>query len=168
VTFFDRANIDAFQDTFLGMMYVDMGSYLPDDILVKVDRASMAASLESRIPMLDHRIVEFAATLPLSLKRRSQTGKWILRRVLDRFVPSRLIDRPKQGFVFPIREWLRGPLKPWAEDLVNDRDTVIGEMIDLSIVRDVWDEHQTGRADHGYRLWVILMLVAWARHWRPT
>jgi asparagine synthase (glutamine-hydrolysing) len=135
---------------------------------VKVDRAAMAVSLESRIPILDHRVVEFAATLPLDLKRRGGTGKWLLRRVLDRYVPRHLIDRPKQGFGVPIREWLRGPLKSWGEDLLNDKSTVIGDLIDLGSVRDVWREHQREDIDHCYRLWVVLMLVAWAREWRPV
>jgi asparagine synthase (glutamine-hydrolysing) len=166
--FFDRTDVEAWNDAFLGMMFVDTGSYLPDDILVKVDRASMAVSLESRIPILDHRVVEFAATLPLELKRRGGTGKWLLRRVLDRYVPQHLIDRPKQGFGVPIKEWLRGPLRSWADDLLNDKSTIIGELIDLAAVRDVWREHQREDVDHCYRLWVILMLVAWAREWRPT
>jgi len=166
--FFDRTDVEAWDDVFLGMMFVDTGSYLPDDILVKVDRAAMAVSLESRIPILDHRVVEFAATLPPDLKRRGTTGKWLLRRVLDRYVPQHLIDRPKQGFGVPIKEWLRGPLKSWGEDLLNDKSTIIGELIDLRSVRDVWREHQREDIDHCYRLWVILMLVAWAREWRPA
>lgn len=166
--FFDRTDVETCGDVFLGMMFVDAGSYMPDDILVKVDRASMAVSLESRIPILDHRIVEFAAGLPLDLKRRGGTGKWLLRRVLDRYVPQHLIDRPKQGFGVPIKEWLRGPLKSWGEDLVNDGETIVGDMIDLKSVRDVWREHQRDDVDHCYRLWVILMLVAWAREWRPV
>jgi len=166
--FFDRTDVESWNDVFLGMMFVDTGSYLPDDILVKVDRAAMAVSLESRVPILDHRVVEFAATLPSDLKRRGSTGKWLLRRVLDRYVPQRLVDRPKQGFGVPIKEWLRGPLKAWGEDLLNDNGTIIGDLIDLKAARDVWREHQREDIDHCYRLWVILMLVAWAREWRPV
>ena len=165
--FLDRVDIDHCGDPFLGMTYADMGSYLPDDILVKVDRASMAVSLESRVPLLDHRIVEYAATLPLDLKRRGRTGKWLLRQVLDRYVPQALIDRPKQGFGPPIKEWFRGPLRAWGEDLLNDHETVVSELVDLSAARDVWREHQTSDADHSYRLWTVLMLMAWAREWRP-
>ena len=165
--FLDRVDIDHCGDPFLGMTYADMGSYLPDDILVKVDRASMAVSLESRVPLLDHRIVEYAATLPLDLKRRGRTGKWLLRQVLDRYVPQALIDRPKQGFGPPINEWFRGPLRAWGEDLLNDHETVVSELVDLSAARDVWREHQTSDADHSYRLWTVLMLMAWAREWRP-
>jgi asparagine synthase (glutamine-hydrolysing) len=166
--FVDRTDVSAWGDDYLGMMFVDSGSYLPDDILVKVDRASMAASLESRIPILDHRVVEFAATLPRDLKRRGGTGKWILRKVLDRYVPRHLIDRPKQGFSVPIKEWLRGPLRSWGEDLLNDNGTVVSELIDLKAVRDVWREHQEEDVDHCHRLWVVLMLISWAREWRPV
>jgi asparagine synthase (glutamine-hydrolysing) len=166
--FFDKFDIEEQCDPFSGMMYIDAGSYLPDDILVKVDRASMATSLESRVPLLDHRIVEFASTLPLELKRRDGTGKWLLRRVLDRYVPRALIDRPKQGFGMPIAEWLRGPLKAWGEDLLHDEGTVVSELIDLPTVREVWKEHQEGSLDNSYKLWVILMLVAWSREWRPS
>ncbi|HEY5048124.1 MAG TPA: asparagine synthase (glutamine-hydrolyzing) [Rhizomicrobium sp.] len=164
--FFGQHALDSFAEPFLGMMYLDAGSYLPDDILVKVDRAAMAVSLESRVPMLDHRVVEFASRVPLNLKRRGDAGKWLLRRVLDRYVPQNLIDRPKQGFGLPVKEWLRGPLKAWGDELLNDETTVIGELVDLSRVRDVWREHQHG-IDHSYRLWVIIVLVAWAREWRP-
>ena len=166
--FLEQHDLGAFADPFLGMMYLDAGSYLPDDILVKVDRASMAVSLESRIPLLDHRVVEFAAELPLDLKRRGETGKWILRRVLERYVPQKLIDRPKQGFGMPVKDWLRGPLKAWGEDLLEDRDTVVGQLVDLRAVRSVWREHLRGEVDHSYRLWIVLMLVAWAQHWRPV
>jgi len=154
-------------DLFAGMTYADMGSYLPDDILVKVDRASMAVGLEARVPLLDHRVVEFAAGLPTDLKRRGDTGKWVLRRMLDRYVPSVLIDRPKQGFGVPIKEWLRGPLRLWGEELLNDRQTVIGDLVDLEDARAVWREHLTSDVDHSYRLWTVLMLMAWAREWRP-
>lgn len=166
--FLEQHDLATFADPFLGMMYLDAGSYLPDDILVKVDRASMAVGLESRIPLLDHRVVEFAAKLPLDLKRRAETGKWILRRVLDRYVPQKLIDRPKQGFGMPVKDWLRGPLKEWGEDLLEDRDTVIGQLVDLRAVRSVWREHLRGEVDHSYRLWIVFMLVAWARLWRPV
>jgi len=152
----------------LGMSFVDMGSYLPDDILVKVDRATMAASLEGRIPFLDHRIVEFAAKLPIDQKIRGAIGKRLLRRLLNRYVPDRLIDRPKMGFGIPIEAWLRSKLKPWAEDLLFGVPTVIDELIDMKAVRDIWLEHKSGRSDQHYRLWTVLMLIAWARHWKPV
>lgn len=166
--FLEQHDIGAFPYPFLAMMYIDAGSYLPDDILVKVDRASMAVSLETRVPMLDHRVVEFAAKLPVDLKRRDDVGKWLLRRVLDRYVPQSLIDRPKQGFGVPIDEWLRGPLKAWADDLFHDKTTIIGELVDLQAVRSIWREHLERGMDHSYRLWVILVLVSWARTWQPV
>lgn len=165
--FFEQNDIEAFPHPFLGMMYLDAGSYLPDDILVKVDRASMAASLEARVPMLDHRVVEFAGKLPLEFKRNGGNGKWLLRRVLDRYVPHALIDRPKKGFSVPVAAWLRGPLQSWAEELLHDESTIIGAVVDLESVRSVWLEHLSGAADHANRLWAALTLVAWARQWRP-
>lgn len=167
MTFFDRLDITDFGDPYLGMLYLDSCSYLPDDILVKVDRATMAASLESRVPLLDHRVVEFASALPLGLKRRAGVGKWILKRVLDRYMPSSMFDRPKRGFGVPLHQWLRGPLKEWGDDLLRDTDTIIGQLIDLSAVREVWKEHLETDADHSPRLWTILMLISWAREWRP-
>jgi asparagine synthase (glutamine-hydrolysing) len=144
------------------MMYLDLVSFLPDDILVKVDRASMGVSLELRAPFLDHRVVEFAATLPLAMKIGRGQTKRILRNVLHKYVPTHLVDRPKWGFVLPLAEWLRGPLRPWAESLLDEtRLRSEGIFEPLPIVQR-WREHRSGRADWVSSLWSVLMFQAWA------
>lgn len=144
-------------------MYLDLVSYLPGDILTKVDRASMAVSLESRVPMLDHRLVELSWNLPQEYKIREGVGKWALREVLYRRVPHRLIDRPKQGFTVPVGEWLRGPLKAWAADLLNEQKMAEGAVFQPSMISSLWKEHLSGKRNHDSKLWPILMFEAWRR-----
>lgn len=149
----------------LGMAFVDAGSYLPDDILVKVDRATMAVGLEGRIPFLDHRVVELAARLPLAAKMGGGVGKRILRDILDTHVPRALLDRPKQGFAVPLGAWLSGPLRDWCSDLLSERSGVVAPFVDWAAVDRDWAEHRTGRHDRSARLWTVLMLLAWGRRW---
>lgn len=139
----------------------DLRNYLPDDILTKVDRASMAVSLEARVPLLDHRVVEFAAAVPTSMKVRNGQGKWLLKEVLYRHVPKALVDRPKVGFGVPIHEWLRADLREWCEDmLAPDRMRRQG-YIDADYVQKIWREHVRGKRDWSYCLWEVLMFQSW-------
>ena len=145
------------------MMAVDSVHYLPDDILAKVDRAAMAVSLEARVPLLDPEIVRFAWQLPLNLKIRDGQSKWPLRQVLFRHVPRALIERPKMGFGIPIAEWLVGPLRDWAEDLLEPQAMHTDGFFITERVQDLWQQHVSGRVNNGYRLWSILMFQDWYR-----
>jgi asparagine synthase (glutamine-hydrolysing) len=143
------------------MMALDTLSYLPDDILVKVDRAAMAISLETRVPFLDHRLVEFAWKLPFDFKLRHGGAKWALRQVLYRHVPRELVDRPKQGFSVPLCEWLRGSLREWAESLLDASRLRREGFFHPAPIRQLWSAHLSGKHDGSARLWNVLMFQAW-------
>ncbi|MGO4667688.1 asparagine synthase (glutamine-hydrolyzing) [Bosea sp. 2RAB26] len=143
------------------LIFRDMTGYLTSDILVKLDRASMATSLEARCPLLDHRVVEFAWRLPTAVKVRHGQGKWILRQVLARYLPRHLFERPKQGFDVPVGAWLKGPLRAWAADLLTESRLRRHDLLDVAAVQACWAEHLSGRRDHSLALWAVLMLEAW-------
>jgi asparagine synthase (glutamine-hydrolysing) len=148
------------------MMYLDLVSYLPDDILVKLDRASMGVGLEARCPLLDHRVVEWAWRLPLDFKMRKGQSKWLLRQVLYRYVPPALVERPKSGFAIPIGDWLRNPLRDWAEALLDAGRLQREGLLNAIPIRRVWTEHLNGRYNNQDKLWVILMFEAWYERWQ--
>lgn len=159
--FYDELKIPESLTEVERMMALDLVTYLPDDILTKVDRAAMAVSLETRVPMLDHRVVEFAWALPLEIKMKSGQPKWPLREMLYRHVPRELIERPKAGFAIPIDDWLRGSLREWAEALLDPGALAADGLLDPRPIRAAWQRHLTGNSDHQYELWSVLMFQAW-------
>jgi asparagine synthase (glutamine-hydrolysing) len=157
----DRTQWATLPDFTQRMMFLDLVTYLPDDILVKVDRAAMGVSLETRVPMLDHEVVEFAWRVPLSLKIRHGEGKWLLRQVLYQHVPRALIERPKSGFDVPVGDWLRGPLRSWAEALLSESRLRREGFFEPAVIRQRWDQHLSGRRDWQQALWNVLIFQAW-------
>tara|TARA_R110002072_G_scaffold127330_1_gene264606 strand:- start:35414 stop:37300 length:1887 start_codon:yes stop_codon:yes gene_type:complete len=151
------------EDPLLAMLHFDYIGYLPDDILVKVDRASMAVGLEARAPLLDHRVLELAWSLPRGYLYDGQTGKRVLRDLLTRYVPRSLIDRPKRGFSVPVKEWLVGPLRDWVEDLISEKTLREQGIFDVKSIRDAWHQHLYGWANHSELIWSVLMFQAWWR-----
>src|SRR4051812_34208359 len=150
------------------MMYFDQISYLPDDILAKVDRASMAVSLEAREPLLDHRLIAFAWRLPMKMKIKERSGKWLLRRVLHQYVPQKLVDRPKMGFGIPLADWLRGELRDWAWSLLNPKRLNEEGLFNAAAVEARWNEHQSGQRNWEHHLWDVLMFQAWSDTNKPV
>jgi asparagine synthase (glutamine-hydrolysing) len=164
----DRTVEEQFPDPVERMQFLDLVTYLPDDILTKVDRASMAVALEARVPLIDHRVVEFAWRLPASFKLRDGQTKWALRQVLDRHVPRHIVERTKMGFGIPLGEWLRGPLRDWAETLLAEKRLREAGLLDVACVRQHWQDHLSGRRNWQYLLWDVLMLEAWRERWAPN
>ncbi len=160
----EEADAMRFGDDFALMQYIDMLDYLPGDILTKLDRTSMAVSLEARVPLLDHRLIEFASTLPLNMKYRNGEGKWLLKQVLAKYLPKELIERPKKGFSVPIGSWLKDPLKDWAEDLLSEQSLLETEVFKPEIIRKRWQEHTSGEVNWDHHLWDVLIMQDWLRH----
>lgn len=161
----NNAALSLFKDPVDRMQYSDAMVYLPDDILTKLDRASMAFGLEARVPLLDHRIVSFAWALPRRLKTNNGTGKVIMRQLLERYIPKEIIDRPKKGFSVPLGDWLRGCLREWAESLLSLEALQLSGMLNSAYIRASWESHLRGDQDYSHRIWTVLMFQAWYKKW---
>jgi asparagine synthase (glutamine-hydrolysing) len=164
----DRQDWPQLGEPLQAMMYLDFAGYLPDDCLVKVDRASMAAGLEVRCPLLDHRAVELAWSLPLAYRTDDRGAKRVLKSVLERYLPRALFERPKRGFGVPIGAWLRAPLRDWAEALLDERRLAREGYLEPAAIRGLWQQHQSGRRDRQELLWHVLMFQAWHECWREA
>ena len=147
------------------MMAIDTLTYLPNDILTKVDRAAMAVSLETRMPFLDHRVINLAWNLDIDMKLRNGNGKWVIRQLLERHVPNRLWNRPKQGFALPVEKWLRGPLREWVESLLSEESLKNDGYLEAAPIRNIWHEHLAGK-NRQHTLWNVISYLAWRNHWR--
>ena len=152
-------NVDAM------MMAIDFKTYLPDDIMVKVDRATMSVSLESRTPFLDARVVEAVGRIPASLKMEDRVPKRLLKEICWKHVPKEMMERPKKGFGVPVDAWLRGELRDWAEHLLSEKELSQHGLLDVATIRERWKLHQTGKADFGFSLWTVLNFQAWYKKW---
>src|SRR5260370_24775729 len=160
-SFYSAAAIAGFEES---MMLTDLINYLPDDVLTKVDRASMAVSLEVRVTLADHGVVEFAWKLPLRFKIRNGTSKWILRQILYKYVPREFIERPKMGFAVPVESWLRGPLRDWAEELLSECRLRRHGFFQVEPIRAKWKEHVSGARNWQHLLWDVLVFQDWHAH----
>jgi asparagine synthase (glutamine-hydrolysing) len=163
----DKKIFVAFPDFMMRARYLDTTGYLPNDILVKVDRATMSVGLEGREPLLDQDLLEFAWSLPRNVLARRGSLKWILRQVLKRYVPEHLFERPKMGFGVPIGTWLRAPLREWAEDLLSEKSLSEDGLLDVRQIRQVWQNHKDETSEQQYLLWTVLIFQQWRREWRP-
>jgi asparagine synthase (glutamine-hydrolysing) len=157
-----------FLDDVSWMQFLDTLTYLPDDILTKVDRASMAVALEVRVPLLDHRVVELSWRLPQRFKLRGGVGKWLLRQIAHKYVPKDLLERPKMGFGVPIDQWLKGPLKDWAENLLSPSALRAAGLLKAEPIAEKWAEHQSGARNWQHFLWNVLMFQAWHAARQPS
>jgi asparagine synthase (glutamine-hydrolysing) len=164
----DPESKPALDREFERMMFMDLIQYLPDDILTKVDRASMAVSLETRVPVIDHRVVELAWQLPFACKVTGGLGKKVLRTALLRHVPAELFERPKMGFGVPFSEWISDPLRDWAEQLLTPAALAESGVLNTAHVTQSWHEHCSGAYDHRNLLWPVLMFQAWRQHWHVS